>query len=137
MIQRLSQNSDGTYKIKKGKRIYPQQIKSVVDRSSFRPNVQDARNLLTSDKIGQPVTSYYDFYNGEVGDKDFVGQHQIIHTQDLTEYDIMIEKQTEKVTKMMDKAQKKVKDLLNDETNKATTPAPVSTAQAVETPGQA
>lgn len=94
--------NDSSYKKIKPERKYPEVLKSVVDKSSFMPNVSDVRNLLTSEKIGQPVTALYDFYKGET---EGFGNYAISHgVNDITEMDKAIEIQKSKANENLKKA---------------------------------
>ena len=116
MVKRLEQLNNGEFKMIKPKRIYPKMIKSVVDKSSFMPNVNDARNLLTSEKIGSPVTALYDFYNGETKG---IGNHQIQRINDITEIDKAIEIQTKIANENITDAVSKGKKIIKEQIKKA------------------
>lgn len=88
MVKRLEMQNDGTFKKTEKKRIYPKIIKSIVDKSEFRPNVSDVRNLLTSDKIGSPVTALYDSIDGKMPK---YSNYDMTHLTDITETDKVIE----------------------------------------------
>lgn len=107
MIVRLEQQSDGTYKKVVPKRIYPKMIESVVDTSNFRPNVNDARALLSSEKIGNSgVKLLYDFEDGRANGPN----HSWMRNRpDITEIDAKINQMQADTDKMLKKASEKAK----------------------------
>ena len=107
MTVRLEQQRDGTYKKVAPKRKYPEMIESIVDTSNFRPNVNDARSLLSSEKIGNSgVKLLYDFEDG----RDNGPNHSWMRNRpDITEVDAKINQMQQDTDKMLKKASEKAR----------------------------
>lgn len=107
MTVRLEQQRDGTYKKVVPRRKYPEMIESVVDTSNFRPNVNDARSLLSSEKIGNSgVKLLYDFEDGR---ENGPNHSWMRNRPDITEIDAKIEAMQRDTDKMLKKASEKAK----------------------------
>lgn len=109
MTPRLSQLNDGTWTTKSPKRKYPKMLESIVDKSNFRPNVNDARDLLSADKIGSSnIKMLYDFDDGRVNGPNHAWMR---NRMDITEIDAQIEKMSKEAQQMVKKAGKKAAEI--------------------------
>lgn len=120
MILEMLEN--GEYKKKKwSKRPKPKMIESVVDKSNFLPNVNDARNLLDSAKKTPTTIGLYDFEHGETKG---VGHTYMRNNLDITEIDKMQEVIKKEVDKNLKNALQKGKKEMDkmQENEKAETP---------------
>lgn len=112
MVARLQQQTDGTYKKVAPKRKYPEMIESIVDTSNFRPNVNDARSLLSSEKIGNSgVKLLYDFEDGR---ENGPNHSWMRNRPDITEIDAKIESMQKDTDKMLKKASEKARKVAEE-----------------------
>lgn len=102
---KLEQKNDGSWKKSFPRRKFPKMLESVVDKSNFKPNVNDARQLLSSDKIGgNDVKLLYDYTDGRTTGPNHAWMRNRL---DITEIDKELERQSKEAQKMLKKAKGK------------------------------